>query len=326
MNDFSELVDLVMANQGLSVMRPVVEKELLHYEIFQALDAEGLLKDLVFQGGTSLRLCRGSDRFSEDLDFAGGVNFSAGSMQKIKECIEKRIGARFGLKVMVSNKPAKVGENGIKHVRVDKWWISIQTAPENPAMPRQKIKLEITNIPAHTRELVPLKANYDVLGGMPMVMVNAESLDEIMADKVLAFPTSLLDNEGRQVGPDSARIRHRDIWDLAWMATRGAKLAPELVVAKIKDYGVVDYPGLLARAIEQIPQIVKSQQFKAQMTRFIDASTIARTLDVAGYDDYLASSVGGLFGQMQSALTAMPLEALPQTTDPLACSATASKP
>lgn len=304
--DFGELVDLVMANPGLSAMRPVVEKELLHYEIFQALDAEGLLKDLVFQGGTSLRLCRGSDRFSEDLDFAGGVNFNAKSMHKIKECVEKRIGARFGLTVVVSNKPARVGANGTKHIRVEKWWISIQTSPENPAMPRQKIKLEIANIPAYTRELVPLKANYDVLGGMPMVMVNAESLDEIMADKVLAFPTSLLDNEGGQVGIDSARIRHRDIWDLAWMATRGARLAPELVLAKINDYGVLDYPGLLARAIEQIPQIVKSQAFKAQMMRFIDASTIARTLNLAGYDDYLASSVGGLFSQMQSALNAMP--------------------
>jgi len=302
MKDFSELVDLAMANPGLSAMRPVVEKELLHYEIFQALDAEGLLKGLVFQGGTSLRLCRGSDRFSEDLDFAGGVNFSSESMQKIKECIEKRIGARFGLKVLVNNKPAKVGGDGINHVRVDKWWISIQTSPDNPAMPRQKIKLEIANIPAYTRELVPLKANYDVLGGMPMVMVNTESLDEIMADKVLAFPTSLLDNQGRQVGPDSARIRHRDIWDLAWMASRGAKLVPELVIAKIKDYGVVDYSRLLAFAIEQIPQIVKGAEFKAQMMRFIDSSTIAKTLGVVGYDDYLASSVGGLFGQMQTAL------------------------
>lgn len=316
MKDFSELVDLAMANPGLSAMRPVVEKELLHYEIFQALDAEGLLKDLVFQGGTSLRLCRGSDRFSEDLDFAGGVNFSSQSMQKIKACVEKRIGERFGLTVLVNNKPAKVGEEGIKHVRVDKWWISIQTSPENPAMPRQKIKLEIANIPAHTRELVPLKANYDVLGGMPMVLVNAESLDEIMADKVLAFPTSLLDNEGRPVGPDSAKIRHRDIWDLAWMVSRGAKLVPELVLAKIKDYGVADYPGLLACAIQQIPQIVKSPEFKAQMTRFIDSSTIAKTLGVVGYDDYLTSSVGGLFGQMQTALNAMPVAATEQVAIP----------
>lgn len=187
--DFNQLVDLAMADPALSAMRPVVEKELLHYEIFQALDAQGLLKDLVFQGGTSLRLCRGSDRFSEDLDFAGGRDFSVDGMQRIKACLQKHIGERFGLKVEVSNQPAKVGEGGIPHIRVDKWWISIETVPENRSMPRQRIKLEIANIPAHTRELVPLRTNYAVLAGMPTVLVNAESLDEIMADKLLAFPT-----------------------------------------------------------------------------------------------------------------------------------------
>lgn len=302
--DFNELVDLAMSNPGLSAMRPVVEKELLHYEIFQALNAEGLLKDLVFQGGTSLRLCRGSDRFSEDLDFAGGTDFSADSMEKIKVCVEKRIGARFGLNVVVNNKPGKVAAAGTKHVRIDKWWIAIETMPENPAMPRQRIKLEIANIPAYTRELMPLRANYDVREGMPAVLVNAESLDEIMADKVLAFPTSLLDNQGRPVGRDSAKIRHRDIWDLAWMAGRGAKLVPQFVFDKIKDYGVSDYPTLLDAAIEEIPSIIKSPQFKAQMTRFVDSSTIGRTLEVAGYDDFLAKTVGGLFMQMQAALKA----------------------
>ncbi len=304
--DFNELVDLAMANPALSAMRPVVEKELLQYEIFQALDAEGLLKGLVFQGGTSLRLCRGSDRFSEDLDFAGGKDFTAEAMRKIKDCVEKRIGDRFGLKVDVSNKPSKFGEDGIPRVRVDKWWISIETTPENRAMPRQRIKLEIANIPARTRELVPIRANYDVLAGMPTVLVNAESLDEIMADKMLAFPTSLLDSQGQPAPPDSAKIRHRDIWDLAWMSTRGAKLDPQLVVAKISDYGVVDYPGLLDRAIEQIPQIVKSREFKAQITRFIDSATVTKTVAADPYLDYLAMAVGGLFTQMRTALAAMP--------------------
>lgn len=303
--DFNELVDMAISNPALSAMRPVVEKELLHYEIFQALDAEGLLKNLVFQGGTSLRLCRGSDRFSEDLDFAGGTDFSADSMNKIKDCLEKHIGERFGLKVLVNSKPSKVGEDSIPHVKVDKWWISIETAPENRAMPRQNIKLKIANVPARTRELVPLRANYEFLEGMAPVMVNAESLVEIMADKVLAFPTSLLDNQGRPVTHDSNKIRHRDIWDLAWLSTRGAKLDPDLVVAKIGDYGVADYPALLDQAIKQISQIVKGREFKAQMARFIDSATVAKTLFIDAYSDYLATTVVGLFIQMRTALVAM---------------------
>lgn len=297
--DFEKLVDQAMSNPALSAMRPVVEKELLHYEIFQALDAEGMLKNLVFRGGTSLRLCRGSDRFSEGLDFAGDVDFSADKMTRIKDCVEKRIGERFGLKVAVSNKPAKARSD---HVKVDKWWISIETPPENASMPRQKIKLEIANIPARTRELMPLQANYELVRAMSTVYVNAESLNEIMADKILAFPTSLLDNKGTAVALDSAKIRHRDIWDLAWLSRQGAKLDPKLVAAKIGDYGVEGYKDMLNLAIELIPAIVKSSAFKDQMRRAIDSATAEKMLATDGHLDYFSSSVGALFSTMREEL------------------------
>jgi hypothetical protein len=48
-----------MADADMATLRSVVEKELLHYEIFNALDDVSLLKNLIFQGGTSLRLERG---------------------------------------------------------------------------------------------------------------------------------------------------------------------------------------------------------------------------------------------------------------------------
>ncbi len=60
----------------------------------------------------------------------------------------------------------------------------------------------------------------------------------------------------------------------------------------------------MAAAIEQTPQIVKSRAFKTQMTRFIDSATVAKTLATDGYANYLASSVAGLFMQMQRALSA----------------------
>ena len=300
--DFDKLVDLAMSDPALSAMRPAVEKELLHYEIFQALDKEGLLNELVFQGGTALRLCRGSDRFSEDLDFVGGVNFSAARMSRIKDCMETRIGDRYGLNVSVKSKPAKAGEDGHGHVKVNKWWISIETSPQDPSMPRQRIKLEIANIPAHTRELLPLQANYDSVRAMPLVLVNTESLGEIMADKILAFPTSLLDSIGRPVELASNRIRHRDIWDLAWLTRKGAALDPKLVVAKIGDYGVEGYQNMLGHAIERIPAIVKSPQFKDQMRRFIVTATADIMLATDAHLDYFSNSVGALFSTMREEL------------------------
>ena len=51
--DFTELANLAMAGAGRGHMRPVIEKELLHYDILFGLDSAGLLDELTFQGGTS---------------------------------------------------------------------------------------------------------------------------------------------------------------------------------------------------------------------------------------------------------------------------------
>jgi predicted nucleotidyltransferase component of viral defense system len=301
--DFSRWVNLAMESADVAHMRPVVEKELLHYEIFYALDEAGLLKNLVFQGGTCLRLCRGSDRFSEDLDFAGGRDFSARSMERIKECIEKSVGARYGLKVTVKTpKPPKADST----VTVDTWWIDIETAPENPAMPRQKIKLEIANVPAYTREMVPLRINYEVMQGMPSVLVNVESMSEILADKIVAFPTSVSRVVNGKAVLTPQKIRHRDIWDIAWLIGKGARLDPAMVNNKIRDYGVEHYGKLLDVALSELASVVAGDAFKKQMQRFIDAGTYKQTLGREGYEAYLVAAVRGPLQEMQGNLAANP--------------------
>ena len=54
--DFNSLVEKVLEANGDSGNRPVIEKELLHYDILFALDQAGMLDNVVFQGGTSLRM------------------------------------------------------------------------------------------------------------------------------------------------------------------------------------------------------------------------------------------------------------------------------
>lgn len=61
---------------ALARLRPVIEKELIHYDIFYVLQRKALmLPGMAFVGGTCLRLCYGSNRYSEDIDFHAGVNF-----------------------------------------------------------------------------------------------------------------------------------------------------------------------------------------------------------------------------------------------------------
>lgn len=173
-----------------------------------------------------------------------------------------------------------------ENVRVDKWQVSVETSPERRDMPRQRIKLEIANIPAYTSELVPLRQNYDFLLGYGYLLVNAESIDEILADKVVAFPVSV------------KNIRYRDIWDIAWLQQQGAQLDPTLVERKLADYHIEGYEQLLKSAIDRLPDLIDGKAFSDQMTRFIDADTLARALRNPGFGGYLKSTVGKVLGSM----------------------------
>lgn len=277
--DFDALVARAMAIPGRTRMRPVVEKELLHYDILFALDREGLLDGLTFQGGTSLRLCHGAPRFSEDLDFAAGIHFQEPQLLALKGCLEQYLGSRYGLAVRVKE-PSEQRESK-SAVNVRRWQVSIETAPERPDMPHQRIRLEIANVPAHTRELRPLRHNYDFLpDGYDETLIHMETLTEIFADKLIAYPAS-------------PYPRYRDIWDLQWLAQRGAQPEPELLAAKVADYGLQDYSGCLERAIMSLPERIGSRGFQDTLSRFLPDDTLGRTLHRAGFLDYLTSTVGG---------------------------------
>lgn len=296
---FSAYVDKAMQDGQLKFIRPVVEKELLHYEIFAAMDGAGLLKHLVFQGGTSLRLCYGSQRFSEDLDFAGGRDFCSDSMAEIKDCVVSRIGKRFGLAVSV-REPKKDKTHGL--VQVNKWMLAIETSPGRADLPRQRIKLEIANVPAYTREVFPLRINYPVLEGRHQPLVVVESMDEILADKLVALPSSISRRTDTGMEFTPTRIRHRDIWDMSWLATQGAVVDADMVRKKVADYGLADFPDYLGRAITAIPIISSGGPFRDQMARFLPQDQHAQMFGIAGYEKHFERTVLGQLSVLRDLL------------------------
>jgi predicted nucleotidyltransferase component of viral defense system len=67
-------------------------KEAVHFHLLSALSDAGVLRHVVFQGGTALRFCYGGERYSEDLDFVCG---KAGSYldkiefeQRVRDALE----------------------------------------------------------------------------------------------------------------------------------------------------------------------------------------------------------------------------------------------
>lgn len=281
--DFNALVERAMAAGHYAQMRPVIEKELLHYDILHSLDRHRLLDRLVFQGGTCLRLVHGAPRFSEDLDFVGGHDFAASDLDALADCIVQDIGERYGLEVQVKTPKQLAQEPEYREVRVDKWQISVITAPQRPDVPRQRIKLEIANVPAWTREVEALRRNYDFLpDGYEDILVPTESLTEIMADKLVSLVNC------------RRFVRHRDVWDLRWLAQRGARPEGSLLARKIDDYRVDDWPVAAAALRRRLVQIVHGKEFRDTLTRFIPVDVQARTLEREGFLEHLARSIDGL--------------------------------
>lgn len=61
--DYKAVAAGIARSEGMGALLPVVEKELLHYRILSAMQDGGFFGPIVFQGGTSLRLCHGSRSF-----------------------------------------------------------------------------------------------------------------------------------------------------------------------------------------------------------------------------------------------------------------------
>lgn len=289
--DFDALVELALAQGDTKNMRPVVEKELLHYDILFALDEAKLLDRLVFQGGTSLRLCRESNRYSEDLDFAGGKDFSSKMLAEMKEVIEKYIGNRYGLEVTVKEPNSLKKDPKYAELNIDKWQIAVVTSPEKKHLAKQRIKLEVANVPAYTKEPLPLGRNYDFLPeGYSLTLVYAESLDEVMADKIISLPAA------------QKYVRHRDVWDLVFLQRKGAKIDVDLVKKKIEDYKIKGFPEMLESRIGSLEEIVYGDAFSEEMERFLPQDVYDATLATDKFKAYMLSTLTGILTEVKKGL------------------------
>lgn len=278
--DFGEYARRLASDSNTQFMLPVIEKELLHYEIIHAMEEGGLLSGLVFQGGTCLRLCYGAPRFSEDLDFAGGIHFEASDLHALRDCVSKVLPNRYSIDV-------KVKEPDEDASLVKKWRIRINTNAQKTGLPVQKISIEVASVPAYTKEPQMLRLNYE---GLPAtygdIIVFSESPEEILADKLEAFVCS-------------NHIRYRDLWDIYWLMRRpGINLekAHRLRKKKETDYDEGNkFDKGLVRINEQLDSIISSKEFDAQMKRFLTADLHEKTIGREDFCRLLSKGIKELY-------------------------------
>jgi predicted nucleotidyltransferase component of viral defense system len=276
MSLFDQLVHEALRNQGgLAPLQMVVEKELLHHDILREMSSAGLLASLVFIGGTCLRACYGSNRLSEDLDFTGGANFSRGSLSALAHALVKGMQRKYGLNVEVSEPRRETGN-------VDTWRLKVQTRTGRPDLPAQRINIDICAIPSYEPRPMMLRNPYGVDMGTAGLIMQAQSREEILADKLVAL--ALRPN----------RLKNRDLWDIAWLHQQGVVLPLALLPLKLRDHHCDSqhFLGLLAfrrQALLNDPQLF--DEFRQEMRRFLPAALVAETVEQPAFWRYLTTLI-----------------------------------
>jgi len=252
---FDKLTDAALrGRREYAPLRPVVEKELLHRDILREMSAGGFLKDLTFMGGTCLRLCHGSPRLSEDLDFTGGFAFKKDDLADLGSHLEKSIHAKYGLAVKVAE-PVREDDGN-----VSTWKIRIVTRPESASLPVQRIHVDICALPSHERRPAMLKNLYGLDAGGSGLIVGAESLDEILVDKIIAL------------GNRPNRAKHRDVWDIVWLNRLNITLNQSLLARKLDDRSIdpKTFAGTYAKRLDDLRH--GQVDFLFEMRRFLASS------------------------------------------------------
>jgi len=273
---FDELVDTALRTRAdLATLRPVVEKELLHHDILREMSEAGLLAGLTFIGGTCLRACYGSQRLSEDLDFTGGSDFKKEDLAELARVLTDRLQTRYGLPVSVSE-PIKTGG------KVSTWKLTLETRPGQRHLPAQRIHLDICAIPSHDPRPMMLRNLYGIDLGTSGLILQAQSREEILADKIIAL--AFREN----------RIKNRDLWDIGWLVQQGVELPAKLIPLKIRDHQHSDTE--FATALQERTTALKTQplyhdDFMKEMRRFLPATAIRDTVEKEPWWSYLTQVI-----------------------------------
>lgn len=198
-------------------------------EAIQIMFLEELYKlhesdNIVFQGGTCLRLIYGAPRYSDDLDFVTVLKTKSLKKLylKVSKLIEK-LGPLFSGEIT-----SRIQKESERLTRWKLYYTSREDEPRSSAKGEGEnilsVNIEFANYPFYTHDFLPLK----LPGSYPVssfILVKAEKKEEIFADKLSAIA-------GRKY------LKGRDIFDLWFLKVNGVKIDRELFLKKLNDYSI----------------------------------------------------------------------------------------
>lgn len=282
-----ELVKQALSKKSeLLGLENVIEKEILHHDIMTVLHRTGVLQQLTFIGGTSLRLCYNSSRLSEDLDFTAGLNFEPEDFNGLANDLKFHLEHKYGLKVSVR-------EPKLSKTDTSSWKITIEKHSNRPDLPSQKMHIDVCSLPSFEVEHHPIIDHYAINSSLAGLPIPVQSLSEILADKMIAFAFR------------ERRIKPRDVWDIVWLKQQTINKRPDLVLKKLSVRNK-NVDNFLAKINEHSEMISKDKETKEdfynEMGRFLPFDVKERTLDEVNFWPYLVNVINKEVKELSSSI------------------------
>jgi len=265
-------IDAFIQRRGIEAgMDQNLMKEAIHLHLLSALSEAGVLRHVVFQGGTALRLCYGGERYSEDLDFVCGkagaylkdLEFDA-LVDKALETTKRTLQRDFDIDAaqIALKRPTQPELVKGSDVNVAVWQIVVPVNP-TPKTPKSRIKIEFANVPSYDSKPLAVSATPGLVQ-IQDVILNAETPNEILADKAVALIAR-------------AALKFRDVWDVWFLVNKlGAAPDREMVLKKFADYGTLDIAVKVNARLNELRKDATATAFYAEMRRFLPSARIAQ--------------------------------------------------
>ena len=253
----------------------VIEKEILHHDIMTVLHKNGILQQLTFIGGTSLRLCYQSSRLSEGLDFTAGLDFKANQLLGLADELQNYLEKKYGLRVSVREPKLSISDTST-------WKITIEKNSSRPDLPSQKMHIDVCSLPSFEIEHHPIADHYGINSAMAGLPIPVQSMNEIMADKMVAFAFR------------ERRIKPRDVWDIIWLKQQNIEQSPGLILQKlrVREKSTDDFLQNINKHAGLINNdILTKNDFYDEMSRFLPRNVVKRTLHEKFFWEYLAGVI-----------------------------------
>ena len=285
-NSIKSAIADFMIKRGISgEMEQNLIKEAIHLHLLSALSEAGVLRHVVFQGGTALRLCYGGERYSEDLDFVCG---KAGSyidniefeklVASALETTKKTLHREFDInpdEILLKQPPFPMIIKS-DSVKVAAWQISVPIASLRH-LPKSRTKIEFANVPSYEGGPNMAKA-VPGLVQMEDVVLTVESANEILADKAVALTAR-------------EALKYRDVWDVWYLTNKlNAQIERGMVASKFADYGTSNVDTKARRRQEELTKASTEKAFLNEMTRFLPTKRVSEISNAGLHKSILAAS------------------------------------